>query len=174
MAYNSIMNTVYNHYLTTYAPKKTSSQYDTHKKSELRSIYNSMVKLNKDAPLYLFDTSKESREFAVGLKENARLLRNTIVSLGGVGDDEMFQKKTAYSSNPDMVDASYIGEPDGNTEVPSFTIEVTEPFFLPTTKSAFLRTPTLLTLRLMISAMSFSIIFTKVRRTGMSRNVFPG
>ena len=109
MAYNSIMNTVYNHYLTTYAPKKTSSQYDTHKKSELRSIYNSMVKLNKDAPLYLFDTSKESREFAVGLKENARLLRNTIVSLGGVGDDEMFQKKTAYSSNPDMVDASYIG-----------------------------------------------------------------
>ena len=47
MAYNSIMNTVYNHYLTTYAPKKTSSQYDTHKKSELRSIYNSMVKLNK-------------------------------------------------------------------------------------------------------------------------------
>lgn len=125
MAYNSIMNTVYNHYLTTYAPKKTSSQYDTHKKSELRSIYNSMVKLNKDAPLYLFDTSKESREFAVGLKENARLLRNTIVSLGGVGDDEMFQKKTAYSSNPDMVDASYIGEPDGNTEVPSFTIEVT-------------------------------------------------
>ena len=37
----------------------------------------------------------------------------------------MFQKKTAYSSNPDMVDASYIGEPDGNTEVPSFTIEVT-------------------------------------------------
>ena len=105
MAYNSIMNTVYNHYLTTYAPKKTSSQYDTHKKSELRSIYNSMVKLNKDAPLYLFDTSKESREFAVGLKENARLLRNTIVSLGGVGDDEMFQKKTAYSSNPDMVDA---------------------------------------------------------------------
>ena len=72
MAYNSIMNTVYNHYLTTYAPKKTSSQYDTHKKSELRSIYNSMVKLNKDAPLYLFDTSKESREFAVGLKENAK------------------------------------------------------------------------------------------------------
>ena len=54
MAYNSIMNTVYNHYLTTYAPKKTSSQYDTREKSELRSIYNSMVKLNKDAPLYSF------------------------------------------------------------------------------------------------------------------------
>lgn len=125
MAYNQIMNSVYNHYLTAYAPKRTTSQYDTHKKSELRSIYNSMVKLNKDAPLYLWDTSKESREFAVGLKENARLLRNTIISLGGVGDEEMFHKKTAYSSDPDMVEADFIGEPDETKEIPSFTIEVT-------------------------------------------------
>lgn len=125
MAYNSVMNTVYNHYLTAYAPKRTASQYDTHKKSELRSIYNSMVKLNKDAPLYLWDTSKESREFAVGLKENARLLRNTIISLGGVSDEEMFHKKTAYSGDPDMVEADFIGEPDDTKEIPSFTIEVT-------------------------------------------------
>ena len=32
-------NNVYNYYLTTYAPKSTSP-YDTHKKSELRKIYN--------------------------------------------------------------------------------------------------------------------------------------
>lgn len=125
MAYNPVMNTVYNHYLTAYAPKRTTSQYDTHKKSELRSIYNSMVKLNKDAPLYLWDTGREAREFAVGLKENARLLRNTIISLGGVSDEEMFHKKAAYSSDPDMVEADFIGEPDETKEDPSFTIEVT-------------------------------------------------
>ena len=124
MAYNSVMNTVYNHYLTTYAPKKTTTQYDTHKKSELRSIYNSILKLNKDAPLYILDNSRESREFAVGLKENARLLRNTIASLGGVDEKEMFQKKSAYSSNEDMVEATFIGELDENGEAPSFTIEV--------------------------------------------------
>ena len=94
MAYNAAINTVYNHYLTTYAPKSTS-QYDTHKKSELRSIYNSMIKLNKESPLYILDTGKESREYVIGLKENARQLRNTIASLGGLNEDEMLNKKSA-------------------------------------------------------------------------------
>ena len=70
MAYNNaILNNVYNYYMTTYSPK-TSTRYDTHKKSELRSIYNSIVKLNKDAPLYKMDTSKASKSFAVGIKED--------------------------------------------------------------------------------------------------------
>jgi len=124
MSYNAALNTVYNYYLTTYAPKSTS-QYDTHKKSELRNIYNSIVKLNKESPLYLMDTSRETREFAVGLKENARLLRNTIASLGGLDEKEMFNKKTAYSSNEDLVSASYIGEASAGDSVPSFNIEVT-------------------------------------------------
>ncbi|MCI9204234.1 MAG: flagellar capping protein, partial [Lachnospiraceae bacterium] len=63
MAYSARLDTVYNHYLTTYTPK--TSQYDTHKKSELRRIYNSIVKLNKESPLYMLDTSRESREFVV-------------------------------------------------------------------------------------------------------------
>ncbi len=84
MAYNSIsLNTVYNYYMTSYAPK-SSSRYDTHKKSELRSIYNSIVKLNKESPLYKLDSTKESRSFAVGVKEDARELRNVIASLGGL------------------------------------------------------------------------------------------
>ena len=105
MAYNAAINTVYNHYLTTYAPKSTS-KYDTHRKSELRSIYNSMVKLNKESPLYILDTSRESREYVIGLKENARQLRNTIASLGGLDEEEMINKKSAYSSNEDIVRAT--------------------------------------------------------------------
>lgn len=125
MAYNAALNTVYNYYLTTYAPIKSTTQYDTHKKSELRSIYNSIVKLNKEAPLYLLDSSKESREFAVGLKENARALRNTIASLGGLDEDEMLGKKAAYSSNENIVSASYIGDANVDDKAPSFNIEVT-------------------------------------------------
>lgn len=124
MAYNAALNAVYNHYLTTYAPKGTS-QYDTHKKSELRNIYNSIVKLNKESPLYLMDTSRSTREYAVGLKENARLLRNTIASLGGLDEAEMFNKKAAYSSNEDLVSASFIGEAPADGSIPSFNIEVT-------------------------------------------------
>lgn len=124
MAYNNaINNAVYNYYLTTYAPKSTS-RYDAHKKGELRNIYNSIVKLNKESPLYLLDTSKASQSFAVGLKENARQLRNTIASLGGLDESEMLNRRAAYSSNSDLVEATFIGDiPDGE-EIPSYNIEV--------------------------------------------------
>lgn len=124
MAYSAALNTVYNHYLTAYAPKGTT-RYDTHKRSELRSIYNSIVKLNKESPLYLPDTSKESQIFAVGLKENARQLRNTIASLGGLDESELLNKKTAYSSNSDLVEASFIGDIPEDGTIPSYNIEVT-------------------------------------------------
>ena len=124
MAYSAALNTVYNHYLTAYAPKGTT-RYDTHKRSELRSIYNSIVKLNKESPLYLPDTSKESQIFAVGLKENARQLRNTIASLGGLDEGELLNKKTAYSSNSDLVEASFIGDIPEDGTIPSYNIEVT-------------------------------------------------
>ncbi len=126
MAYNAALNTVYNYYLTTYAPKKSVTQYDTHKKSELRGIYNSIVKLNKESPLYLLDSSRESREFAVGLKENARFLRNTIASLGGLDEAEMLGKKAAYSTDQGIASASYIGDSSPKENIPSFHIEVTE------------------------------------------------
>lgn len=116
------LNTVYNHYLTSYAPKSTT-QYDTHKKSELRSIYNSIVKQNKESPLCIVDTSKESQEFAVGIKENARELRNTIASLNGMNQGDALGKKIAVSSNEDIATAKFIG--DSNTPaIPSFEIEV--------------------------------------------------
>lgn len=124
MAYDVALHMVYNHYLTTYAPK-TTSQYDTHKKSELRNIYNSIVKLNKESPLYLLDSSRESRAYAVGLKENARELRNTIASLGGLDETEMLGKKAAYSSDQNIASASYVGESNVAGIAPSFNIEVT-------------------------------------------------
>lgn len=125
-AYNSAIDNVYNFYLTTYASKGSVSKYDTHKKSELRGIYNSMLKLNKDTPLYILDSSKESREFAIGLKEDARALRNTIASLGGLDDATMFNKKSAYSTDEGMVSAEFIGEiAEGEGSPLSFEIEVT-------------------------------------------------
>ena len=124
MAYSAALNTVYNHYLTAYAPRGTT-RYDTHKRSELRSIYNSIVKLNKESPLYLPDTSKESQSFAVGLKENARQLRNTIASLGGLDKGELLNKKTAYSTNSDLVEASFVGDIPEDGSIPTYNIEVT-------------------------------------------------
>ncbi len=122
MAYSSIYN-VYNFYMTTYAPKP-STPYDSHKKSELRSVYNSIVKMNKESPLYILDTSKDSQQFAVSMKENARELRNTIASLGGLDEDDLLNKKVAYSSDESIVTATYIGSSEDSEDAPAYEIEV--------------------------------------------------
>ena len=109
MADNTTISTVYNHFLTTYAPTGTNSKYDTHKKSELRGLYNSIVKMNKEAPLFLLDHSPSTQEFAVGLKENARSLKNVISSLSMDDSDSMLDQKAVASSDESVVQASFIG-----------------------------------------------------------------
>ncbi|MBD5532398.1 MAG: flagellar filament capping protein FliD [Lachnospiraceae bacterium] len=118
------LNTFYNHYLTTYAPNGINSQYDTHKKSELRGVYNSIVKLNKEAPLAILDTSRASQAFAVGIKESARALHNTIASVSGRDAESLLEKKTAFSTNEDIATAAFIGEAEDVDDAPAFSIEV--------------------------------------------------
>lgn len=123
MAMSSVLNAVYNNYLTAYTPK-TLTRYDTHKKSELRSVYNSIVKLNKEAPWYLPTTSKATQQYAVNLKENARELRNTIAQLGGLESEGLFSKKSAYCTDEDIATASYIGPKDSAAETSDLQLEV--------------------------------------------------
>lgn len=127
VSYNTIhnLNNVYNFYMTTYAPK-SSTPYDSHKKSELRGVYNSIVKMNKESPLYILDTSKDSQRFAISVKENARELRNTIASLGGLDEDELLNKKVAYSSNPNIAKASFIGSARSTDDLPAYDVEVNQ------------------------------------------------
>lgn len=49
------IDTAYNYYLSTYR-KQSASRYDSHKKSELRNIYNTIVKINKDSPSIRLNT----------------------------------------------------------------------------------------------------------------------
>lgn len=117
------LNAVYNNFLTTYSPK-TLTRYDTHKKSELRSVYNSIVKMNKEAPWYLPTTSKATQQYAISIKENARELRNTLAQLGGMEENVLFNKKSAYTSDENIVTASYIGSQDMGNSVPDLELEV--------------------------------------------------
>ncbi|MBQ7973084.1 MAG: flagellar filament capping protein FliD [Lachnospiraceae bacterium] len=125
MAYHYALSSIYNHYQTAYAPK-SAGRHDAHKKSELRGIYNSIVKLNKDTPLSIIDTSEESREYAVSLKENARQLRNTIADLGGLDEEALLSGKVAYSTNPNVITAEYIGDSFLDEETESFELSVTQ------------------------------------------------
>lgn len=138
---NAIMNTIYNQYLTTYAPKKSDTRYDTHKRSELKNIYNSMAKINRDAPLYKFENNESVRQTVVGIKEEARLFHNSIISIMGTSENTNFSNKVAYSSNENIISAKYAGNssvalPDSETSlenqqtdyveqaIPSYDIEV--------------------------------------------------
>lgn len=122
---SAILNTVYNNYMTTYASRQLT-KYDTHKKSELRSVYNSIVKQSKDAPWYLPTTSKETQHYAVDMKENARELHNTIAQIGGLEQDGLFRKKSAYSTDDDVAEVTYIGSDTASGVSPEFDLEVRE------------------------------------------------
>lgn len=124
MAYNAIQDNIYNYYLTTYAPRSTG-RYDAHKRTELRGIYNSIIKLNKESPLYLLPDQKESAQFAIGLKENVRELHKEISSLSGNLDSpEVLDRKVAYSSDENLVTAAFIGDSSKSEAAPSLNIEV--------------------------------------------------
>ncbi|MDR2043337.1 MAG: hypothetical protein LBQ15_03035 [Clostridium sp.] len=119
---SAVMNAVYGHYLTTDPPRQTA-RHAGHKKGELRSVYASIVKLNKESFWYLPTTSRSALDYAVDLKEHARELHNTIASLGGLEESGLLNKKTAYSSRPEIASATFIGTCD---ESPTYRLEVRE------------------------------------------------
>ena len=107
---NIIMTNIYNHYMTTYSPKKSDARLDSHNKNELKNIYSNILKLNKDAPLYLYDRNEKTTSFALSLKENTRQLQHTILSSTGRKNEDLFKNKVAFSSNDDIVSVDYIGD----------------------------------------------------------------
>lgn len=119
------IDTAYNYYLSTYG-KQSASRYDSHKKSELRNIYNTIVKINKDSPLYKIKHSGDVKKFAIDIKESTRIIKNVVASLSdaeeGIGN--AFQKKIAVSSQEDVVSADYIGDSKKPNETEQFLVEV--------------------------------------------------
>lgn len=118
------IDAAYNYLLTTYG-KTTGSRYDSHKKSELRSIYNNIVKINKESPLYKISQTGDVTRFAIDIKENAHRIQNVIASLSEAGEDisSILNKKIAVSSNQDAVSVTYVGD-DAGDDAKSFDLDV--------------------------------------------------
>ena len=125
-----MISSVYNYYLSTYA-KQNVSKSDTHKKSELKEIYNSMVKSSRKSPLYKIENTERVQKYAIDLKETARAMRNIAASMSD-GEDAVagFNKKKATSTNQRIASVKYIGESDGTyvdgeqEQVPELSISV--------------------------------------------------
>ena len=120
------LNQVYNHYLAEYAPK-TNTPLDTHKKDELKKVYSSIVKMNKESPLAILDKSSEAKSYAISLKESARSFRNAVLSTQGkIGESEeggVLDHKMPYSTRPEIASVKYLGSDNGQ-QAPSFELGV--------------------------------------------------
>lgn len=119
----AIIDSAYQYYLSTYR-NSTVSRYDTHKKSQLRDIYNRIVKINKESPLYKIKDVGDVTKYAIDIKENTKSLQNVIASLDD-GIEGVFSKHIAQSSNEDIVTAEYIGTNESDAKsVKGFDIQV--------------------------------------------------
>lgn len=122
----SKIDSAYDYYMMTYG-KNEVSRYDAHKKSELRNVYNRMVKANKESPLYKLVSPDDAKRYAIDIKENAKAIQNVVASLSTDSDSGIanaFTKKVATSSHEDVVDAKYIGDGTEDSSTDQFTIEV--------------------------------------------------
>jgi len=106
-----LLSNVYSYYLYNYL-NKSNTRSSAHKPSELKSSYNKMLKINRDAPFYKVDISEDAQKYAIDLKENARELTNIANELSGSDEDSvnMKFKKSAESSNESAVGVEYIGD----------------------------------------------------------------
>ena len=118
------LNGAYNHFIQDYVSKDVTHA-DTHRKDELRDVYKSIAKLNKNSPLYLLTDDDKSRNDAIEIKEKARQLQGNILGLNNQEDQSSLDHSSAYTSDEEKVLASYIGKtPESDIGNIGFDIEV--------------------------------------------------
>ncbi len=107
------LNGAYNHFIQDYVSKDVTHA-DSHRKDELRDVYKSIAKINKNSPLYLLTDDEKSRNDAIQIKERARQLQGNIIGLNNQEDKSSLDHSSAFTSDEDKVEASYIGKTSEN------------------------------------------------------------
>ncbi len=119
------IDSAYDYYVSTYANREVS-RYDSHKKSDLRKVYNKIVKTNKESPLYKISNLDSAKKYAIDIKENSNAIQNVVASLsdsyGGFADS--FQKKVARSSDEETIGVKYIGDGNEDNSTEQFEIHI--------------------------------------------------
>ena len=100
-------SSIYNHLITTYTPRELT-KYDTHKPSELKSIVNKIAKLANESPTYLIKLSDAKQSYALGVKESAMKIHESIEELSDSSREGVFYKKKAFSSDAEKAEALII------------------------------------------------------------------
>lgn len=99
---------IYNYMIESYLPKQTVRNH-AHKRTELRKVYESIVRLNKNTGFYKIDLSKENQAFTFGIKDAALALTSRLVELTDCEADS-FMQKTVSNSDRDVLTANLVDE----------------------------------------------------------------
>lgn len=100
------ISSVYNFYHMT-MPRAATTKYDSHKKSELRSLYHNMVKLNQKKPFYKLSLSDATQSYVIGIKEAAMELKTSSAFLSE-DIDPSTQKMAVSSDSPSSISVSLL------------------------------------------------------------------
>lgn len=118
-----MISSAYNYYLAQYGASRENSRYTTHKKSELRNIYNSMVKSNRRSPLYKIEEPDEASKYAIDLKEASAALIDVADSISDNNAGRSgFASRQAASSDESIATAKYIG--NGTENITEYDITI--------------------------------------------------
>ncbi|MDE6626497.1 MAG: hypothetical protein K2K56_09025 [Lachnospiraceae bacterium] len=107
------LTNVYNYYSTQVlaaatGSNRTNSRFNSHKRDDLKTIYNNMVRQNTHSPLYKFTFSDATQAYAIGIKEAAMALEAESKSLSGQNNGA-FDQMTVVSDDENVVFASLNG-----------------------------------------------------------------
>lgn len=116
-----MISSVYTYYLNQYAAKP-ATRHNSHKKSELRDVYNKMISINKKSPLYKINLSDDMQKLAIDIKESAIELKEISTELKEVEDGEIEKRYKAQVTDEDVADIKLYDSSKGSTE--EFTLEI--------------------------------------------------
>lgn len=102
---------VYNHLMQGLVMMH-QTRFDTHKKSELRDVYQNILRLSAEQPLYKLSFDEAAQNFTLGIKNSALSLSCAVKELHIDDDSSVFRSKSLRSDCPEAVSVSV---PDGSS-----------------------------------------------------------
>ena len=120
------VSNIYTNFMLNYTQslRPSKKSLSSHEKSELKEVYDAIVRQSKDSPLYMIDRTGKSQRYALNLKEDAQELKKAVTSLTSSYSDNLLDQKVASSDNEDIITAEYIGGAESKNT--SFDISVSK------------------------------------------------
>lgn len=99
------------------------TRFDTHKRSELKDIYQRIRKMNVDQPFYKVDFDSKTQTYTLGVKDKALELSAQLKELGSDEGTNVFDQKALISDAPELVSVESLDGSNVN-DLEDFEVEV--------------------------------------------------